>query len=233
MAPSIVKYSFCHPIFCPVSLPPLDQVFPVEAWRIAAPPVAVAASAAAEPPGIAAGIAAAEPPGIAVGISVAEPLGRVVAWPPPGIAVGIAAAEPPGIAVLTGILIGPLSTAVAIGVSNPGHPRFAAFPNDCSFSSCSSSVQLVGEGSAGSSMDVLPNDALCSHSSNLSVPLNKRMGPFGSSASPSHSAVTDTSALPTVATTIHRRKRCPHPCRGRHRHTSRGSLPSLVVRKIR
>ena len=152
------------------------------------------------------------------------------------IVVGIAVEwRSPGVAVLPGILAGPRGATVltAFGVSTPGHPKFAVSPNACSFSSCSSSVPPAGGGSAGSSMDVLPNDAPCSYPSSFPVSLNKRMGPSGSSPTRSHSAVTDTSALPTDATTNHHRKRCPHPCRGRHRHTSRGSPPSLEVQKIR
>jgi hypothetical protein len=59
------------------------------------------------------------------------------------------------------------------------------------------------------------------------------MGPFDSRPSLSHSAVSDTSALPTDATTNRCRNRCPHPRQGRHRHTSRGSLPPLGVRQTR
>lgn len=139
------------------------------------------------------------------------------------------------IAVLPGILVGPLETAVVIafGASNLGHPRYFAFPNVCSVPRCSSFVGLVGEVFAGSSMDVLPNDDLGSHSSNLTVPFHKRMGPFDSRPNLSHSSVSDTNALPTDATTNHGRKRCPHLRQGQHRHQSQVSLPSLEVWQIR
>ena len=66
---------------------------------------------------------------------------------PLGIVVGIVVVWLPlGIAVLPGIFVGPLETAVviALGVSNLGHPKFVASPNDYSFSRCSSSVEAVG-----------------------------------------------------------------------------------------
>jgi hypothetical protein len=208
--------SFTPSTFYPVFLPPLVRVFPVSVWIVSAPPAVGTVSAASEPPWIAVGI--------------------VAVWLPLGMAAGIVAARlPSGIAVFPAIFVGPLETAVAtaFGVSTLGHPRFAVSPNACSFSSRSSSVQLVDVGSDGSSMGVLPNDAPCSRSSNSTAPFHKRMGPFGRSPSLSHSAVTDTSALPTDATTNHRRNRCPHPSRGQRRHTSQGSPPPREARRIR
>src|SRR3990172_9385591 len=137
--------------------------------------------------------------------------------------------------VFPGIFVGPLSTVVvtAFGVSILGRPRSVVFPNDCFFARCSSSYLVAGEVSVGSSMDVLPSDDPCSHPSNLTGPFDKRMGPFGSRPNQRHSAASDTSALPTGATTIHCRNKSPHVSLGRHRHTSPGSLQLLEVRQIR
>jgi hypothetical protein len=87
--------------------------------------------------------------------------------------------------VLPWIFAGLLETVavIALRVSTLGHPSSLVSPNACFFSSCSSSVPLAGGGSAGSSMDVRPNDAPCSHSSNRTGPLNKRMGPVGNNSS--------------------------------------------------
>ena len=139
------------------------------------------------------------------------------------------------LAVLPEISVGPLETAVVIEfrVSNPGHPNSAASPNACSFASCSSSLGVVAEVCAGSSIDVLPSDDPCSHSSSLTVYLYKRMGPFDSRPNRHHNAVSDTSALPMNATTSHCRKRCPLPSQGQHRHKSQVSLRPLEVRQIR
>ena len=112
------------------------------------------------------------------------------------------------------------AVVVAFGASNLGHPRYFASPNVCSFPSCSSSVGLARGVFAGSSIDVLPNDDPCSHSSNLTVLFYKRMGPFDSRPNLSHSGVSDTSVLATDATTSHCRKRCPHLRQGQHRHPS-------------
>ena len=167
---------------------------------------------------------------------------------PPGVVAVNALAVPLGFAVAIAavwlfheraifpvILVGSLETAAvnAFGVSNPGHPTFAAFPNACSFASCSSSFEAAGGVCAGSSIAVIPTDDSCSHSSNLTVSLHKRMGHFDSRSNLRHSAVSDTSALPTDATTSHCRKRCPHPGQGLHRHTSQAALPPLEVRQIR
>src|SRR4030067_1396582 len=126
-----------------------------------------------------------------------------------------------------------MSVVIAFGVSNLGHPKYFASPNACSFPSCSSSVEVVGEVFAGSSIDALSNDAPYSHSSNLMVSLYKKMERFDSNPNLNYSSASYTSALPTDATTNHCRKRCPHPSQGLHRHSSQVSLPPLEVRQIR
>ena len=179
------------------------------------PPVVLAVSVVAGPLGIVVAIVVAVLLGIVVAI--------VVVW------------LPLDFAVLPESAVGPLETAVVIafGVSNLGHPRYFASPNACSFASCSSSVGLVGGVFVGSSIDALSNDAPDSHSSNLTVSFHKRMEPFDSGPSLSHSSASDTSVLPTDATTNRRRKRSPPQCQGQSRHTSRVSRPPPVVREIR
>ena len=139
---------------------------------------------------------------------------------------------PPGVVAVSAV-VGPFRIVVGFWVSNLGHPKYFVSPNACSVPSCASFVELVGEVFAGSSMDVLATDDPCSHSSTLAVSFHKKMGPFDSRPNLSHSSVSDTSALPTDATTNHGRKRCPHLCQGQHRHPSQVSLPPLEVRRIR
>jgi len=119
------------------------------------------------------------------------------------------------------------------GASNLGHPRYFASPNVCSFPSCASSVGLVDGVFVGSSIDALSNDAPYSHSSNPMVFLYKKMERFDSSPNLNYSSASDTIALPKGATTNHRRKRCPHPNQGQHRHSSLVAPPSLEVPQIR
>ena len=180
------------------------------------------------PPGFEAARAVAGLVGIvAAAVEVCLLLGIVVVpvevWPPREI---VAVPE---------ILVGAPEMVVvtAFVVSNPGHPTFAASPNACSFASCSSSLEVVEEVYAGSSIAVLPSDDPCSHSSNLTESRYKRMAPFDSRPNLSHSAVSDTSALPMDATTSRCRKRGPRPSQAQHRHKSRESRPLLAVQQIR
>ena len=106
-------------------------------------------------------------------------------------------------------------------------PMFVLFP------AAASSVGLVGGVFVGNSMDALSSDAPYSHSSSLMVFLYKKMERLDSSPNLSHSSASDTIALPTDATTNHRRKRCPHLNQGQHRHSSQAALPPLEVRQIR
>ena len=199
-----------YPAFYPVFHHPLFQVFPA-IFQVSPLKDSIAAAS----PGVVALSAPIGPIRIAVAIVLAEL---------PGIPVGIAA-----------VSVGPPLTAVvaAFGVSNPGHPRFAASPNACSFARCSSSFELAAEEFAGSSIGVLSNDDPGSHSSNPTVCLNKKRGPSDSRPNPRNSTVSGTSDLPTDATTNHRRKRCPHPYQVQHRHTFRAGRPSSEGRQIR
>ena len=143
----------------------------------------------------------------------------------PGIAVVIVVAWlPHERAALPEISAEPLEATVevAVGVANPGHPTFVASPNACFFPSYSSSVALAGAVCAGSSMDVLPNDDPCSHFSTLMVSPYKKTGPFDSIPNLSYTAVIDTSALPTGATTNHCKNIYPHSSQGQHRRTFEG-----------
>ena len=132
-------------------------------------------------------------------------------------------------------MVAPFETVVliAFGVANPGHPKYFASPNVCSFASCSSSVELVGEVFVGSSTHALSNDDPCSHSSSLRISFYKKMERFYSRPNLSRSTVSDTNVLPTDATTNHCRRRCPCLHRGRRRHTSQAALSAPVVRQIR
>jgi len=164
--------------------------------------------------------------------AVALPLGIAVliaeVWPAPELVVSSEVAD--GV-----VVAGPLEAAVviALGASNPGRPMYFASPNVYPFPSCSSFGELVAGVFVGSSIVALPNDAAYSHSSSLRVPLYKKRERFDNGPNPNYSFASDTNALPTDATTSHRRKRWPHRRQGRHRHTSQVSLPSLEVRQIR
>lgn len=114
--------------------------------------------------------------------------------------------------------------AVVVGIANLGHPKFVAFPNACSFASHSSYVEVFCMVFVRGSIDVLPNDAPCNHSSNLRVSVYEKMEFLDSNPNLSCSALNDTSVLPTDATTSHCRKRCPPPRQGQRRHTSQVSL---------
>ena len=148
----IVGWSFCHPTFYPVFLPPLFQVFPVEAESVvvAQPEVFALVSAAAElSPEVV--VLVSEPEVFAL-VSVAAELSPevVVLVAEPGVVfvavVSVAdVAEPQAsvdIAVAFVVLV-PVS-GVVVEVDSSGRPKFFAFPNICSFPNYSSSVEVVG-----------------------------------------------------------------------------------------
>jgi hypothetical protein len=167
------------------------------------------------------------PPGVAAVSAVAAPL---------GIAAGIVVVWLPlEISVLPEVVVGLLVAAAVLapGASNPGHPRYFASPNVCSFPSCSSSVGPVGGVFVDSSIDALANDALYNRSSNLTVPLCKKMERFDSSPNRHCSYESDTIALATDATTNPYRKTYPCLSQGQRRHKSQVSLSPLEVRQIR
>ena len=125
----IVGWSFCHPTFYPVFLPPLFQVFPVEAESVvvAQPEVFALVSAAAElSPEVV--VLVAEPGVVFVAVvSVAD-----VAEPQASVDIAVAF-----------VVLVPVS-GVVVEVDSSGRPKFFAFPNICSFPNYSSSVEVVG-----------------------------------------------------------------------------------------
>ena len=125
----IVGWSFCHPTFYPVFLPPLFQVFPVEAESVvvAQPEVFALVSVAAElSPEVV--VLVAEPGVVFVAVvSVAD-----VAEPQASVDIAVAF-----------VVLVPVSVVV-VEVDSSGRPKFFAFPNICSFPNYSSSVEVVG-----------------------------------------------------------------------------------------
>jgi len=120
---------------------------------------------------------------------------------PPCVVVAIVVVWLPlEIAVLPEIVVGPLETAVVIafGASNPGHPKYSASPNVCSFLSCASSVKLAGGVFVGNPIDALSNDAPYSHCSNLMINFNEYLELFFSRSAAVSAAPLD-SAEPAVA----------------------------------
>ena len=136
------QINFYHPTFYPVFLPPLFQLFPVEAESVvvAEPEVFALVFAAAElSPEVV--VLAAEPEVVfVVDLEVSEPGVVSVA------VVSVAdVAEPQAsvdIAVAFVVLV-PVSVAV-VEVDSSGRPKFLAFPNVDHFASSSSSVEVVG-----------------------------------------------------------------------------------------
>jgi len=123
------QINFYHPTFYPVFLPPLFQLFPVEAESVvvAEPEVFALVFAAAElSPEVV--VLAAEPGVVSVAVvfvaDVAEPQASV------------------DIAVAFVVLV-PVSVVV-VEVDSSGRPKFLAFPNVDYFASSSSSVEVVG-----------------------------------------------------------------------------------------
>jgi hypothetical protein len=109
---------------------------------------------------------------------------------------------------------------------------FFLFPNIDYYASLSSFVEDVDKESVGSPTDAHANDGLCRILSNQSLYHNKNMGYIYNKPNPDHNNVSDTSALPMDATTNHPRKRCPHQCQVRRRHTYQVSLPPRGVREM-
>jgi len=135
------------------------------------------------------------------------------------------------IAVAFAVLV-PVSVVV-VEVDSSGPPKFLAFPNVDHFASSSSSVEVVGEESVHSSTGARTNYGFCSILSNPGLHQNKTLGPYHNNPTPGYNNVSDTSDLPTDATTNHRRKKCLHLSQGQRRHTYPVSLSPLVVRQIR
>lgn len=125
----IVGWTFCHPTFYPVFLPPLFQVFPVEAESVvvAQPEVFALVSAAAElSPEV---VVLVSEPGV---VFVAVVFVADVAEPQASVDIAVAF-----------VVLVPVSVVV-VEVDSSGRPKFFAFPNICSFPNYSSSVEVVG-----------------------------------------------------------------------------------------
>jgi len=217
--------------FYPVFLPPLFQVFPVEAESVvvAEPEVFALVFAAAElSPEVV--VLAVEPEVVfVVDLEASEPGVALVA-----VVSAADVAEPQAsvdIAVAFVVLV-PVSVAV-VEVDSSGRPMFLAFPNVDHFASSSSSVEVVGEESVHSSTGARTNYDLCSILSNLGLHQNKNLEHCYNNPNPGYNNVTDTNDLPMDATTNHHRKRYPRLSQGQRRHTSQVSLSPQVVRQIR
>src|SRR4030043_565498 len=137
----IVGWTFYHPTFYPVFLPPLFQVFPgAESVVVSEPEVFALVFVAVElSPEVV--VLAAEPEvASVVDLEVSEPGVVFVA------VVSVAdVAEPQAsvdIAVAFDVLV-PVSV-VLVEVDSSGRPKFLAFPNVDHFASSSSSVEVVG-----------------------------------------------------------------------------------------
>ncbi len=118
--------------------------------------------------------------------------------------------------------------ANAFGVVNLGRPNFYVFPNICSFPRHSSSVAHIHEGLAGNSIDFPANDAPDSHFANLGVCSCRMRECVDNSSSRNHNAASDTSLLPTDATTIRHKNRSPPLRQGRHKRLSQATLSTQV-----
>ena len=129
----------------------------------------------------------------------------------------------------------PFQTGVAIpfAVLNSQRPRFDSSPNDYSFSSFSNSFGLQHEVLVECSIVVRANVHLDSHFSSHWVLHDKKKEYFYSVANLSYNYASDTTFLPTDATTSHLRKRFLLQRRGLHRHTSQAPPPTSAVLKIR
>lgn len=87
----------------------------------------------------------------------------------------------------------------------------SASPSAAPFLSCASSVEPCHWVWVGNSIDNLSRDEPDSHFSSLAVLPYKKRELFDSGSNPSYRSASDTSALPTDATTSPCRKKCPYP----------------------
>ncbi len=141
----------------------------------------------------------------------------------PRASVGIAVAFP----------VSTPASVLVVEVDSSGHPMlFLAFPNVDHFASSSSSVEIVGRGSVRNSIGVRATHVLCSIFSNLGLHRSRILGQNHNRPIPGHNNVSDTSGLPTDATTNHPRKRDLYQNQGRHKHRYPVSLSTPVVREI-
>jgi hypothetical protein len=109
-------------------------------------------------------------------------------------------------------------SVVAVDVDSSGRPTFLVFPNVDYYASSSSSVEVGGQESVHSSIDVRSNYGLCNILSNLGLHQNKNLGHCYNNPSPGYNNETDTNDLPTDATTNHSRKTCLRLCQEQRKH---------------
>jgi hypothetical protein len=126
----------------------------------------------------------------------------------------------------------PVSVVVA-GIDIFRRPISFLFPNSDYSASFSSSVEDRDEESVDSATDAHANCDLCSILSTEDLYHNKNMGYIYNKPNPDRNTVSDTTDLPTDATTNPPRKRCLPPHQGQRRHTYPVSLWPQGVREIR
>jgi len=112
------------------------------------------------------------------------------------------------------------ASVVAVEVDSPGHPRFPAFPNVDHHASSSNSVEVAGWESVHSSIGVRTNYDLGSILSNPGLYQNKNWEQYYNKPSPGYNNTSDTSHLPSDATTNHPRKTCLHRHQEQRTHSS-------------
>jgi hypothetical protein len=234
----VVGWTFCHPTFYPVFLPPLFQFF-LEAESVVAPelsPEVVVLAAELSPEVVV--LAPELFPEVVVLAAELSPEVVVLAAEPGVVFVVVVSvahvAEPQGsvdIAVAFVVLV-PVSVFVVEACSS-GHPKFLAFPNVDPFAKCSSSVEVVDQESVHSSIGAHANYGLCSILSNLGLHQNKNLEHCYNNPSPGYNNVNDTNDLPKNATTNHSRNRSLHQCQEQRRHMYQVTQLTLVVRQIR
>ena len=91
------------------------------------------------------------------------------------------------------------------------------------------SVEVAHGVPVGGSMVDHSNDCFYSHLSILMVLFHKRMEHHYNSPNLNDSSVSDTSVLPTDATTNHRKRISPRLSQGQRRHLYQAEVPFLVV----
>jgi hypothetical protein len=215
----MIDGNFFHPTFCPVSLPPLLQVF-LEAESVVVAELSPEVVVLVVEPEVV----------FVVDLEVSEPGVVFVA-----VVSTADVAEPQvsvDIPVVFDVLI-PVFVVVVVDLDSSGHPKFFAFPNVDYYASSSSSVELVGQESVHSSIDVHANYGLCSILSNPGLHQNKNLEHRYNNPSPGYSNVNDTNDPPIDATTNHSRKTDRHLYLEQRKHRSyQESLLPLVVREI-
>jgi hypothetical protein len=136
------------------------------------------------------------------------------------------------IPVVFDVLI-PVFVVVVVDPDSHGHPKFFAFPNvDCHASS-SNFVEVVGQESVHSSIDVHAKNGLCSILANLGLHQNRILEHHHNNPNLYYNNVSDTNDLPIDATTSHSRRTDLRLCLEQHKHLPyQVTLLPLAVREI-